>query len=338
MPTSVPRIFTPEVDGALLVGQSTEVPLRLALLPLLLLLPLAAACGQQGRAESITIVVNTPAPTPTPAPSVVDPADLPELLLSASTAYQGGAILVSLTGNVRAGTVTFLGRQHELTQGDQSIYAYVGIAIEDAPGSYPLTVTFQTPNGSEGSLTETIEILETAWTVDSLTFEDGQAESLLDPAVVAQENAILAEAYSADSPTKQWTFPWLVPTDGPVTAVFGEQRSINGGPPGGHHGGTDIGAPEGQPVVATSGGTVVLARLMDIHGNMVVIDHGGGVFSSYGHLVDFVVAEGQQVAPGELIGHVGNTGLSTGAHLHWEIAIDGVLVDAWRFVDGTNGF
>ena len=83
---------------------------------------------------------------------------------------------------------------------------------------------------------------------------------------------------------------------------------------------------------------MVLARQMALRGNFVVIDHGGGVLSGYGHLSQFSVVEGQAVEPGDVIGLVGNTGLSTGAHLHWEMSVDGVMVDALRFFDGSNGF
>jgi murein DD-endopeptidase MepM/ murein hydrolase activator NlpD len=62
------------------------------------------------------------------------------------------------------------------------------------------------------------------------------------------------------------------------------------------------------------------------------------VLSGYAHLDSFAVAEGQLVATGEAAGFVGSTGLSTGAHLHWELSVGGVLVDALRFVDGSNGF
>ena len=62
------------------------------------------------------------------------------------------------------------------------------------------------------------------------------------------------------------------------------------------------------------------------------------MFSGYAHLSAFAVAEGQEVQKGQLIGFVGNSGLSTAPHLHWEISIHGVLVDPMRFIDGRNGF
>ncbi len=129
-----------------------------------------------------------------------------------------------------------------------------------------------------------------------------------------------------------------MPVEVSFTTRFGGQRSYNGSPPAGHHGGTDIGADTGTPVAATNTGRVVLARQLRLRGNMVIIDHGGGLFSGYAHMSSFAVAEGQLVQQGDIIGYVGTTGLSTGPHLHWEISTNGVLLDAVRFLDGTNGF
>jgi murein DD-endopeptidase MepM/ murein hydrolase activator NlpD len=129
-----------------------------------------------------------------------------------------------------------------------------------------------------------------------------------------------------------------LPTPLRVTGYFGEQRSFNGGPVQGHHGGTDLGADAGTPIYATNGGVVVMSGLYLVRGNLVVIDHGGGVFSLYGHMSERAVAAGDAVAKGQVIGYVGSTGLSTGPHLHWEMSVFGVLVDGLRWLDGSQGF
>ncbi len=91
-------------------------------------------------------------------------------------------------------------------------------------------------------------------------------------------------------------------------------------------------------MTASNSGRVALARQLAVRGNMVIIDHGGGVLSGYAHLSAFAVAEGQLVEKGQLIAYVGDSGLSTAPHLHWEISVHGVLVDPLRFLDGRNGF
>ncbi len=316
-----------------------------ALLALLLVvLTVAPACGGGDKAssEGITVRLVTPVnpdATATPDPAV-SPTPLvpPGLVLSTIEVYQAGAVLVSVTGDIKGGTANFLGRNYKLAKGSQSMFAFVGVDAEDPAGPQPLKVDVTLTNGSKATLQDTLTVLKTDWTIDYLEFTPGQTEELLDPKVTADEIAMLRVLYSGVSPEKLWNGPWLMPVQGALTARYGEQRSINGSTPAGHHGGTDIGAAEGTPVIATNGGRVVLARALKVRGNMVVIDHGGGLFSGYAHLSAIHVTEGQVVAPGDRIADVGNTGLSTGAHLHWEMASQGVLLDALRFTDGTNGF
>lgn len=285
--------------------------------------PAAASCAPSARGSGS-------GPTGTPIPT-------PELILSTTDVYQGGAILASLTGSVSGGSITFLGRSYPLTKGSQSYFSFLGIDTGDPTGPQQLEVGFTLSNGTKGSLNESVTVEPTKWTVDSLNFALDK-EGLLDPRVADDETALLKSIYSKVTPKKYWSGGWALPLDGPVTAHYGEQRSISGAPASGHHAGTDIAVPEGTPVKATNRGKVVLARQLPERGNTVIIDHGGGLYSGYGHMSAFTVSEGEMVNQGDVIGLSGNTGLSTGPHLHWEIAIDGIWLDALRFVDGSNGF
>lgn len=302
----------------------------------------AAACGGNSQAGGIEVKLVTPVnpdATPTLAPGQTQtPAIPPELVLSTLEVYQSGAVLVSVTGDITDGTATFLGRTFKLTKGSQSMFAFVGADTEDAPGPHPLKVEVTTTTGSKATLNDELTVLATEWTIDALEFTEEQTTELLDPKVTADEMAFLKRLYSGVTPEKLWSGGWSMPVNGVITARYGEQRSINGSVPSGHHFGTDIGAEMGTPVLSTNAGRVVLAREMKVRGNMVVIDHGGGLFSAYCHLSAIHVTEGQVVDAGQHIGDVGNTGLSTGAHLHWEMASQGVFLDALRFTDGTNGF
>lgn len=302
----------------------------------------AAACSGRAAEPGVQVRVRTPDPSPaaafaepTPTPTPIPP---PELVLSSTETGQAGALLVSVTGGIARGTVRFLERQYELIQGARSLYTFVGVGILDPPGVHPLRVEFALPNGTTGTMEEAVTVSPTVWEVDYVEFTPDQVATYLDPAVVRAEEARLTEVYARETPEKLWDGPWLLPVDGPVTTQFGQQRSVNGGPPSGHHSGVDIGAPEGTPVLATNSGRVVVAEPLAVRGNMVIVDHGGGVLSGYGHLSTFAVVPGQAVRAGEVLGAVGNTGLSTGAHLHWELSVHGILVDGLRWVDGRNAF
>lgn len=90
-----------------------------------------------------------------------------------------------------------------------------------------------------------------------------------------------------------------------------------------YHSGVDIGASYGATVIAADGGTVITAGWVSGYGNCVVISHGGGVSTLYGHLSSIAVSVGQGVSQGQTIGYVGSTGNSTGPHLHWEVTVSG---------------
>jgi murein DD-endopeptidase MepM/ murein hydrolase activator NlpD len=218
------------------------------------------------------------------------------------------------------------------------MYTFLGVDAEDPVGVHPLKIDFTQANGTKGTLNKQLTVLATEWTVESLNFDPEKSDIIDDPRVQTNEVELLQQVYSQQTPEKLWDGGWQMPVDGPITAHMGEQRSTNGGPVEGHHSGTDIGVDAGTPIHATNNGKVVLARQMTVRGNMVILDHGGGLFSGYAHMSSFAVAEGQVVHKGDVIGYVGNTGLSTGAHLHWEIAEGGIFLDALRFTDGTNGF
>ena len=112
---------------------------------------------------------------------------------------------------------------------------------------------------------------------------------------------------------------YIWPISGSVTSPFGQRW-------GRLHAGIDIGAAEGTPIRATAAGNIVLASPYGGYGNYTCIDHGGGLSSCYAHQSAFAITSGS-VSQGEVIGYVGNTGASYGAHLHFEIRVNGTPVD-----------
>lgn len=102
------------------------------------------------------------------------------------------------------------------------------------------------------------------------------------------------------------------------------------------HSGVDLRDDYGAPVKATAAGVVTIAGPQGGYGNLVEIDHGGGMSTRYGHLSAVQVAAGQQVSPGAIVGRVGSTGRSTGPHLHYEVRVDGEAVDPARFLKAAS--
>lgn len=126
---------------------------------------------------------------------------------------------------------------------------------------------------------------------------------------------------------------WARPASGHITSGFGHRVSPCGGCSS-YHQGTDIGASCNWPIYAASTGQVVYAGWFGGYGNMVEIDHGGGVHTRYGHIVNggIMVSVGQWVTVGQQIARVGTTGASTGCHLHFEVRINGSAINSVPFM------
>ena len=128
---------------------------------------------------------------------------------------------------------------------------------------------------------------------------------------------------------------WGLPVKNKVTSRFAAPRQL----PSGRvyfHSGLDLRAYTGAPITAIAQGIVVFANHMTVPGNMVVIDHGHGLFSRYMHLSHMHVEVQDSVVPGQLIGESGSTGRVEAAHLHWEILWKGQHLNPQHFIQSWN--
>ncbi len=149
----------------------------------------------------------------------------------------------------------------------------------------------------------------------------------IDQLVAEQEQERQAAAYQGGgSVSGSGSWAWPCPGCSYITSrfgnrfhpIFGEWR---------YHSGLDIGAGYGSAVVASDGGTVIMADVNGGYGNCVMINHGNGYYTLYGHLSGYAVSEGEAVGQGQVIGYVGDTGWATGPHLHFEIRSGGTKLD-----------
>lgn len=117
-----------------------------------------------------------------------------------------------------------------------------------------------------------------------------------------------------------------------ISSPFGFRESPTTGASTNHNG-VDLSAPAGTPIYASRGGTVTIARWSDSAGYYVTISHGDGFSSIYMHMTNYIVASGQKVNQGQVIGYVGSTGISTGNHLHFGITYGGAYVNPCSYVN-----
>jgi murein DD-endopeptidase MepM/ murein hydrolase activator NlpD len=128
--------------------------------------------------------------------------------------------------------------------------------------------------------------------------------------------------------------PSLWPVVGPITSSFGEREDPFNGE-GAFHAGIDISSTFGQPVRAAADGMVLTAGLASGYGREILVDHGNGIQTLYGHLSGFAITPGEQVKRGQIIGYVGTSGRSTGPHLHYEVRIRNTPVNPHKYLRET---
>ncbi len=182
--------------------------------------------------------------------------------------------------------------------------------------------------------------------------QDAQVASSLDQLYALRSSALTGATMTGlflgltrNATTADWlqanSAPNLWPLEGAVTGSFGERIDPFNGE-GAFHSGVDIASSYGQSVIAPADGVVIFADFLGGYGRAIVIDHGHGITTRYGHLANFAVTPGQQVNRGDTIGYVGLSGRSTGPHLHYEVRINDTPVNPHKYlrltVAHTGGF
>ena len=162
-----------------------------------------------------------------------------------------------------------------------------------------------------------------------------QLYALKNTALTGAASVGISMGLTKNSTTADWiranAAPNLWPVEGQVTGSFGERIDPFNGE-GAFHSGVDISASVGSPVIAPADGTVTFADFLGGYGRAVMVDHGHGISTRYGHLASFAVAAGQRIHRGDTIGYVGQSGRSTGPHLHYEVRINDTPVNPYKFL------
>jgi murein DD-endopeptidase MepM/ murein hydrolase activator NlpD len=207
-----------------------------------------------------------------------------------------------------------------------------GVPALARPGVCAITLTAVDHLGRTVSASVSFELVDGNYLTEAITLPPDRL-ALLDPKQVQAENEKLQAMFTIVTPRPLWDGVFTRPITSALSSTFGTRRSYNGGPARSFHEGNDLRGPAGLPVTAPAAGRVVLAETLTVRGNAVVLDHGLGVLTGYWHLSQIDVRPGDLVKPGQVIGRVGHTGLSTGAHLHWEMRIGNVYVDALEWTE-----
>jgi murein DD-endopeptidase MepM/ murein hydrolase activator NlpD len=217
----------------------------------------------------------------------------------------------------------------------------VGIDLEKAPGEYELKVTGQTASGGKISCMARVTVRKGRFATEKLQVGKQFVEPSPEQIKRAdEERQKLRDIFDRVTPERLWDGKFRIPLDGVTTGTnFGKRRILNG-VPGSPHGGTDLPAITGTPVHAAQRGKVALAEELFFSGNTVVVDHGLGIYTFYGHLSEIAVKVGDEVETGTVLGKVGATGRVTGPHLHWGLTVEKARVNPLllvKLLDSASG-
>ncbi|MGQ9600837.1 MAG: peptidoglycan DD-metalloendopeptidase family protein [Anaerolineae bacterium] len=266
-------------------------------------------------------------------PPIVDHPGVPQLPTIATkpaSGVQGQTLLIEVRGERKLDLQgSLLDQELWFVEEKGRSWALLGIGALTRPGRYSLTIqATEVESGDRLTMQETITVTRGNFTTYNIVVP-ADRQNLLDPTLIRTEQARVNAVFAQVSPTRQWNGLFGYPLAGElvISSPFGQRRSYNGGPVSSYHAGHDYKVDEGTPVFAPMTGTVALAEPLQVRGLAVILDHGLGVMSAYWHLSQIDVQIGQVVGKGQVIGLAGDTGLSTGPHLHWEMRVFGVPVD-----------
>ena len=216
--------------------------------------------------------------------------------------------------------------------------AILGVDLEKPPGTYPVLIHVQTSNGKPQSCTLPIVVRAGKFATERLQVGKQFVEPSPEQIKRAnEERDKLRAIFDQVTPDKLWDGDFRVPLDGVTTGGnFGKRRTLNG-QPGSPHSGVDFPAATGTPVHAAQNGRVALAQELFFSGNTVVLDHGLGIYTFYGHLSEIDVTEGNELQSGQVLGKVGATGRVTGPHLHWGLSVERARVNPLGLVKLLGG-
>ena len=275
-------------------------------------------------------------PEPEPEPEPVAPIP-PSVSVTPHAVRQGQATLVVLAGDVDADDVWVSIDDYSGQMVFEEGVGWVGfVPVERLARPRLYHVVVDTSNNGIYARTYLSELLVEAEVavIDEITL-DAENAALLTPEMVAIDNHTRYEQYKAVSGPRLWSGPWGLPLVGVDSGAFGVLRSYNGGPATDWHHGHDISADAGAVIRAPARGRVVFASDLPVHGSGVILDHGAGVYSGYWHMSEIQAELGQMVNPGDPLGLVGTTGVTTGPHLHWEVIVQGTDVDPIQWTETT---
>ena len=240
---------------------------------------------------------------------------------------QGGIEIVDIRGDVRP-QVWYQGKRVMVMGRPDAWQAIVGISLDAEAGTHSLQI-----RSAQEELVYHFAVISKQYETQYLVIKDQRKVNPddLDMARINGDTQQIEDAKASWRDIEKDSIELILPVQGRYSSPFGLRRYFNeqARKP---HSGLDIAAAEGTAIKAAAAGKVINTGDYFFNGNTVFIDHGQGMITMYCHMRSIKVNEGQEIAAGEVIGNVGQTGRVTGAHLHWSVILNQTMVDPELFI------
>jgi murein DD-endopeptidase MepM/ murein hydrolase activator NlpD len=264
--------------------------------------------------------------TTIPTEATISPS-IKALTVSPEDIYQGDVVTITLVtsdGNKPEGFFN----EHKLAffpDGENTYSALQGIGAMHDIGLNRISISTYQDERQTFSFEQYVLLYETFYASETIAVDP----LTLDPVTQEQEDERILELVSNITTEKYWNGAFLCVVDQPacIRSWYGTNRNYNAGTYYSYHTGIDYGVCATLNIYAPADGVVVLADSLVIRGNATYIDHGYGVYSAFFHQSEIWVQEGDFVKAGDIIGQIGTTGRSTGAHLHYDLIVNGEQID-----------
>lgn len=209
-------------------------------------------------------------------------------------------------------------RPSAIIQKDYKARFYLPMAYREAAKVYPLTLSINNQTYNYELDVKTFEFKEIHFTVSASV----SSSTVGNNDAVIQYRETIYPLYETFETEEYWEGNFINPVEGArISSTFGEMRFVNNAKTPSRHAGIDYAIKCGTDVLASNAGKVEYAGFLTMIGNTIVIDHGLGLKTFYEHMEDITITQGDMVEKGQLIGHVGTTGYSTGCHLHFQAMV-----------------
>ncbi len=256
-----------------------------------------------------------------------------QVVVDPSVAWQGKVIRMSVIPSQGISSISglFLGQKFDCYQAGAEWSGVVGVPIHQKPGHYKLKLFITREDGTQETLVRNLKVWSTKFPFSKFWLKPSR-NRLRARHIVNNDWTQIEKVLVRENPTQLWQGRFIWPVTAKISQGFGHRQIINNKPAGSHRG-IDLAAVSGTKVAAPNRGKVVFAKQLKAFGGTMVLDHGQGIHTLYFHLSKLLKPVGAVVEQGEVIALSGDSGISSGAHLHWGMSVHNLRVDPKQWIN-----